>query len=375
MAGKLEPLAAELDNWLAEKGYHPDERGDEHFDAVYERAFDERLYVQLRALDRYRSQTFQAMVGDAILRFKTYRPDHSLLLAFAMKQISAKALADLQDYTSHYLGSRLNWFLMDERGTMVTHLNGETAKQRIASLEPQTRKRPKGLFSFNNQWLLKVLLLAGIDEKYWCGPNERPSSIVDLSRIASVPQPSVSKFAARFEDAGFLRRLEEGFRIVRHRELLEEWYHAEKQRKKDSVGARFLYPGDRLLPHLDDWLRIERPADLRPPPVYVSHHLACHLMDLGRSNVQTASLHADVPVEEVLSALDLAEAGDGPVDVVIHQPPADRAVTGGNVFIQGAYVCDILQNYLEVRASRARGEEQADYILERVLMPHFERTS
>ena len=96
-------------------------------------------------------------------------------------------------------------------------------------------------------------------------------------------------------------------------------------------------------------------------------------MDLGRSNIDTASLHAQVPVEDLLSALDLVRSEEGPNDVVIHAPPADRAIVGGEVSLQGVHVCDVLQNYLEVRSSRARGTEQADYILDHVLMPHFER--
>lgn len=48
-----------------------------------------------------------------------------------------------------------------------------------------------------------------------------------------------------------------------------------------------------------------------------------------------------------------------------------EAVRLGSVVADGLPVCDILQCYLDVRGSRARGQEQADYIAENILLPHF----
>ena len=50
-----------------------------------------------------------------------------------------------------------------------------------------------------------------------------------------------------------------------------------------------------------------------------------------------------------------------------------KAVDQCAVLADGVPVCDILQCYLDVRASRARGKEQADFILDNVLWPHFGR--
>ena len=43
----------------------------------------------------------------------------------------------------------------------------------------------------------------------------------------------------------------------------------------------------------------------------------------------------------------------------------------GTSLADGLCVCDILQCYLDVRGSRARGQEQADYIADNILLPYF----
>jgi hypothetical protein len=46
----------------------------------------------------------------------------------------------------------------------------------------------------------------------------------------------------------------------------------------------------------------------------------------------------------------------------------------GCVRVDGVPVADALQCFLDVRLSHARGYEQSEYIYERVLRPHFERS-
>lgn len=52
--------------------------------------------------------------------------------------------------------------------------------------------------------------------------------------------------------------------------------------------------------------------------------------------------------------------------------PHNESVFRAVVDVDGVWVCDVLQCYFDVRFSYARGREQADYIYERVLQPHFE---
>ena len=53
--------------------------------------------------------------------------------------------------------------------------------------------------------------------------------------------------------------------------------------------------------------------------------------------------------------------------------PGDESIFRCFVPAEEIPVSDVLQCYFDVRFSYARGLEQADYIYERVLKPHFER--
>jgi hypothetical protein len=43
--------------------------------------------------------------------------------------------------------------------------------------------------------------------------------------------------------------------------------------------------------------------------------------------------------------------------------------------MDGLPVADILQCYMDVRASHARGAEQSEFIRDRILLPHFDEVS
>lgn len=382
MNEKHDRLVGQVRKWLCSQGY--EEAGSLQdappcvcVDAVFRKAGAPLLLVEAKVVDTYRSQVFPAMVGDAILRFERAAPGQELLLACMLRRVGRRAASDLHRYAEGFRPD-LNWFVVDERGSGFTRLHefsGRVSVQPPVPEEPRSAGPPKGtMFSSNNQWLLKVLLLRGLDGKYWEGPRDEPGSFMDLARISGVPQPSVSKFVARFEKAGFLQRTERGPRIRRHRELLEDWFHAEKQGRHRAIGMRSMYGEDSeegLLARVGEYARPYIAAG-RIAPVAVSHHLACHLLGVGRSTVRSALLHASTPLDEVLSALDLVRDESDSPPMSIRWSPSASHVLRGAVVSDGVPVCDLLQCYLDVRSSRARGEEQARYLLDKVLMPHFE---
>jgi hypothetical protein len=94
---------------------------------------------------------------------------------------------------------------------------------------------------------------------------------------------------------------------------------------------------------------------------------------LGRSNVRQARLYAKSGVKELLSALDLVEEPAASAQLFLVVGPKSESVLRGAVNVDGVRVCDVLQCYFDVRFSYARGKEQAEYIYERILRPHFER--
>lgn len=338
------------------------------------------LSVECKVLSLYRESEFSAAIGDAILRFQhgPFSQQHlgrGLLLAFLIQRMSRKAVDNLRKYAAEYLPD-LSWLVLSQDGSAILRLGGQEESIRLPALEdnalPVLASSQGSLFSPKNQWLLKLLLLPGMDSRYWGGPSSVPSSIRELAMKSGVSQPAVSSFISRAEHAGFLKRSADGFHIQHHRELLEDWGHALKQIRSREVGVKSLY-GDDSEQALVSKLRSYPRGSSADPAVVVGGHLACHLLAIGRSNVCSGRLYVSGSVAEVLRDLDLVIQESGPSPLRVVSLPGNEAVFRCFVQAQGVPVSDILQCYFDVRFSYARGLEQADYIYERILKPHFER--
>lgn len=346
------------------------------------RSGNSELIVECKAMSLYRASDFRAAIGDAILRFQhmdrgARSARRHLLMAFLLQRMSNKVDADLQDYARNYLPD-LKWIVLAEDGSGVIHLDEQDERVSVPEFQGAVHRdsgADKGnLFSPNSQWLFKVLLLPGINSKYWGGPAQRPNSVSELAQISGVPQPSVSAFVSRAEQDGFLKRDSKGFVVQHHQELLDDWGYALKNRARRAIRLKPLYPNEpeeKFLRKLRSYCH-SRKEDIAPIQLAVGGHLGCHLLGLGRSNVRQARLYAEGGVEDLLSALDLVREPGESAQFSLVVRPLNDSVFRGVVDVDGASVCDVLQCYFDVRFSYARGREQADYIYERVLRPHFE---
>lgn len=352
------------------------------FDGSYRRG-PEQLVVEVKAVVLYRAREFRAMVGDAILRFQASKQDRStgLLLAIQFGRMGRGAEADLKEYAGRFLPG-LRWILASQDGAARLHLapgDDESIPGEPSPGGPLVANAAAGarsLFSPKGQWLWKSLLLPGIGARYWAGPDTAPRTVTELAERSGVSQPVVSSFVGRAETAGFLKRGGGRLTVVNHRELLEDWAHVLKSGRRQALGVRSLHgdaPEAELLERVREYCRKASGASARPP-VVVGFHLACHLLGLGRSNQRAAQLHvATASAPEVMDALELVPAADGAVSLALIADDLPDSVHRGCVMVEGVPVADALQCYLDVRPSYARGREQADFIFERVLRPHFER--
>ncbi|MCD4654600.1 hypothetical protein K8T06_11805 [bacterium] len=374
---KEQYIKRSVSNWLNSKGLHPLELREDHSpikpDLVF-KGSSEPLLVEVKVLNVYRSKVFPAIIGDVILR-ANHAVDPHIMLAILVKRLNSKAIEDLVGYAAAYR-ENLNWFLIDESGSGEACLYGQRSNFELDAYSDDVSglrslsSSGGNLFSTNNQWLLKMLLLPGIDRRYWGGSEKRPRSIMELSRLAGVPQPSVSLFAKRMEQAGYIDRSYGELIVIRHRELLDDWFYAQKNSLLHKRPVRSMY-GDsteRLVKKIG-----EQYGTQQIPGVVVGHHMACHLHGLGRSSVKVAKLYAHPAVDLMNSFHLVDDASPSPAFLLVQK--CAIYIEGGAVKLNGIPVCDILQCYLDVRESRARGQEQADYILEKVLLPHFARIS
>jgi hypothetical protein len=391
MESKYKYLRARIAEILSKRGFSKGNAEEVNMegmrvDAVFRKGAESALIVESKAVHAYRAPEFRALIGDAILRFQyglkgSNKPKLRLLVAVLMGRLSRKADADLQNYAQKYLPD-LNWILLDEFGSGRMHMDGKDEEVAVSDpLKKESANHPSpaqgNLFSPKNQWLLKVLLLPGIDQRYWGGPKQKPQSVGELAEVSGVSQPSVSAFINRAEQSGFLKRSSQGFIIQRHQELLEDWAYALKHKRRDQVGLQFLYenePEDRFLKKIRDYCKKPKNSE-KGAPVVLGQHLACHLMGMGRSNIRSAFLYANRPQEEILSALDLVvDEARSAASLVLVKASYQKVIFDSSVLIDDVPVSDIVQCYLDVYHSIDRGREQAEYIYHKVLGPYFDRT-
>lgn len=385
MEERADYLADILHGEIRKRGYRkepPSEsRALPRMNAAYRHDNGNVLRIEYKMPHLYRAEEFRALIGDAILRFEkagSSVPGERLLLAILLGRMSPKAGQDLQAYASQFLPG-LQWFLLSEDGQAYLRLDGQD--QHMKAAEPfQGHGRIRagvsraGLFSPKSQWLWKLLLMPGMDRRFWGGPPQKPRNVKELAEISHVSQPSVSSFISRAEAAGFLRRVSNGFVVERHEELLEDWVYAVKHGRREESPLQFIYPDE---PE-EQWLKKVRAFCKRPrsepavPPLVIGSHLACHLVGLGRSNIRLPWLYADGKRAEIMAALDLAEADPGHGRLALVALASPDSVFGGPVWVDNLPVCDVLQSYLDVRLSPARGLEQSEFIMNRILRPHFE---
>jgi len=293
--------------------------------------------------------------------------------------MSPRAELDLRDYASRFLPG-LQWMLLAADGRGHLHIDEQDEDiQEDEVLQSSERvgagSNRAALFSAKNQWLWKLLVMPGLDPRYWGGPQRRPGSIGELASVSGVSQPGVSSFVSRAERAGFIKRVASGFQVERHQELLEDWGYAIKHGRKEELPLRFVYPEESDEPWIKKLRAFSEQSrkNSSAPALVIGYHLACHLVGLGRSNVRIAWLYSRERPAEIMSALNLAKADPDNAQLSLVVPSSPESLFGGFVWADGAPVCDVLQCYLDVRLSPARGMEQADFIMERILRPHFER--
>ena len=335
--------------------------------------------IHFECVDVFRQEAFRGLVADYILhaRFDKVRPPVRLL-AILLRRSSPQADKLLEKYRNQFM-PELSWLLLDEKGGAVLKINSESERRQVQqelhalsggnySQISASHRSAGALFSANNQWLWKVLLLSGMDSAYWNGPRLSGNVRVgDLAAAARKPQPSVSLFFQKAEQAAVIERqrgVGHGEFIVRNiPQLLEQWAYDLQGRHGLEFCVNSLYPGESA----DNILARMKGAD----DVVISGQAAAHLYGLGVSNSRSPLVYVrDLAGALRLFDLSLAKPGDAGV-LTLCVPQAADAVFDGAVLREGLRLADILQVWLDVRLRLDRGQEQAEHLWERVLAPFF----
>jgi hypothetical protein len=221
------------------------------------------------------------------------------------------------------------------------------------------------LFSDLNQWMLKVLLAphlhrSGLMPKAATGVEYRNATA--LARAASVSIMSAFRFVRQLEKEGFLDSSGPSLRLVRVERLLEQWQASVAQSPREWP-ARWV-----LRSREQEQLRkaLEQFGDRACLGLFA----AARALGLGHVEGVPVHVYAETVEPNAIRAAGLTEVlpGQQP-DVILRVPRAKESVLRGAVAIEGVRVSDPLQVWLDVSSHPARGREQADLIVRRVIKP------
>lgn len=339
--------------------------------------------VEVKHQVPFRKSQFLGAVAHGILELRDWGQRASgckPLLAVWVERAKPNAAPEFEAYLRRHAPD-LDWLIVDAQGWRKWKIDrdqgeaegrGREHPQQLSSIP--ARSNP---FAPRNQWMLKLLLLPGLHEQYWGGPGGQPANISALAESARVAKSHAWNLVALLERQGHLRRQGDRFVFPGLRRLLEDWCAFARLRPDKVVGAKPIHPErtpEKAVAKLIGRLA-RRPLAVAEPEaveVVVGGHRACHLLGLGRSNIESVRLYAG-GAAEALKQLDLVGADKNSAILEIVEPKAKDSVFRCSARVDGLPVADVLQLYLDLRSSPARGLEQSDFVFERVLEPHFRK--
>jgi len=232
---------------------------------------------------------------------------------------------------------------VEERGERTTH--GEPRRRR--------------LFTDLNQWMLKVLLLRDADPRYWPGPRHPIFSAAELAEAAAVSTPHAYRFVRAFRDEDYLRESSDGLRVVRKIALFRQWTSALYLRRRSTVPVRW------ALGRPDSLFEVVEASPARGHEYAIGGFEACKAFSVLHTIEQVPEVHVK-DTRTALEAWSLEETAQRDADFVLH-PTRSESVFRGRVTLDRLRYVDILQAALDVASHPARGEEQANFIVDHVL--------
>ena len=307
----------------------------------------------------------QALLSQAILEARSAATEGERPLAVVV----TKRATPLQDERLAAFARRVApaeaWILCDETGHFFPHIPDEPDLKTSMSpkYEVVARQRATNLFSDTNQWLIKVLLAASIPEHLLDAPRQHARNASMLAELAQVSMPATSRFLVALHDARHLDRTSGGLRISRPLELLKSMSQRTSADAHD-VRVAFVHRQSSGEP-----LEIDYPRVLEEVPVVKGLFDACEALGYGHVKGVPPLLYVQSLSQKVFDVLGVVRAESTGFDLTLRVPRFPRSVFYAAVDTQGVPTTDIIQCWLDASHYRLRGEEQADYLWRKALVP------
>ncbi len=140
------------------------------------------------------------------------------LVIVKVSSLTMRTVESVQEFMGDHARD-IQWALVTDRTSFVS----APALQVVSKALPPRRNSPRlssqkksvQAFSDLNQWMLKVLLLANVEGKFWGGPRAVIRTTRELAELAEVSVPHAHRFVQTFESLDHLRFNYHGLVIVR----------------------------------------------------------------------------------------------------------------------------------------------------------------
>ncbi len=328
-----------------------------------------RYVMEIKALAEGRADRVIPLLSQAILEAQAQARDEGNaqpLAVICVENASAALVNQVLSFSQKYapdvpIGIVSVSGARNFQGQALEELNAEPEQPRWNG-HPAVN-HAVNLFSDLSQWMLKVLLAPDISNDLLEAPRHRYLGGSDFALAAQVSSMSASRFLQQLRHDGFLDASSRHLVLVRRAELLRRWRSA-VIRPSPELPMRFLIRGNLqqqirglLASHegeaclglfaAADALQIGHVSGV-PPYVYVPK--------LPRPGAQKwKSLIAASPSEVP--------------DLILRQAPYPRSILRGAVHRDGVAVSDVIQVWLDVADHPSRGQEQAELIYQKLLLP------
>ena len=272
-----------------------------------------------------------------ILRY--LRESQSDYGVFIAPYISPRAAAICQEEDVGYIDLAGNCHISFE--TIYIHKEGKS--------NPFTRKRYlRSLFSPKAERILRVLLVAG--PKEW--------KVEELALEAGVSLGQVSNVKKLLADQEWIDVKAVGFSLIDPFSLLEEWSQNYKYRRNKVMNFYSMLSAAEFEYKLAEICHREKirygltgfSGSARYAPAVRYQRVMAYVQD---------------EIDELTETLEIKPVDSG-ANVMLLKP-YDDGVFYGTQDLEGSMVVSPVQNYLDLRSFRGRGEEAAEILLEKVI--------
>ena len=318
-----------------------------------------RVFLEVKSLRQARVDELIGRLATAALQLRSQGHGDAIPVAMVhVPKFGRRAVQGVREFMQQY-APEVGWGMIDDRGGYVLVIPGlEVDQTRSSGRAPSpVRQTPRRLFADLQRWLLKILLLSNSPPaNFPAAPRGRPLNPSEWSKLARVSQQTAYALATELEKRQLLVQGEDGLHLVDPRRLLDEWLHEDA-----------LYPAPRV------WVRDAlrgRPLDeifAGAPVALGGFEAASRLGLLHVSGVGPPEIHVPGRLEPMLAERGLVQVEQRDAHFALLRSPYGESVFRGAQPPADTAIVDILQVALDVVASRARGREQADYLLERIL--------